>query len=407
MTVAGLVEPGWGGVADAFAANFDERGEVGAAVCVHHDGRKVVDLWGGVANAASGRPWAEDTIVTVFSCTKGVTAVGANLAIERGLLDPDATVASYWPEFAAAGKEAITVRQVLSHQAGLPLVEADLSLEEALSWEPVVTALAAQAPLWEPGSRHGYHMRTYGWLVGELLRRTTGRTPGTFLREEVTGPHGVDFWVGLPAEQEPRVATLVPPANSLREALAPLGDSLLLARVFANPGGHFDYDDMWNTRRLRACELPSSNGTGDARGLARLYAGCIGDGIDGGDGGRVLAPPTVADATVEQACGPDAVTMVASCFGLGFMLGASFGAANPRSAFGHAGAGGSLAFADPGTGLAFGYVMNDLRFDTTGDPRSETLVRAATTAAAAATPGRAERVGDDVGDAHLGHHRDR
>ena len=380
MDADGVVEPGWGGVADAFAANFAERGEVGGAVCVYADGRKVVDLWGGVADPASGRPWAEDTIVMVFSSTKGVTAIGANLAIERGLLDPDATVASYWPEFAAAGKEAITVRQVLSHQAGLPLVEGDFTLDEALSWDPVVTALAAQAPEWEPGTQHGYHMRTYGWLVGELLRRTTGRSPGTFLREEVTGPLGVDFWVGLPASEEPRVATLMPPATSLKEALAGFGDSLLLARVFSNPGDHFDYDDMWNTRALRACELPSSNGLGDARGLARLYAACIGDGVEGR---RVLSPATVAAATEEHVRGSDAVIMVESCFGLGFMLGPSFGAANPATAFGHAGAGGSLAFADPDTGVAFGYVMNDLRFDPTGDPRSETLVRATMAAAVA------------------------
>ena len=264
MNVDGLVEPGWGKVREAFVANFEERGEVGAAVCVYLDGRKVVDLWGGIADPVSGRPWAEDSIVTVFSSTKGVTAMGANLAIERGLIDPDATIASYWPEFAAAGKDSITVRQVLSHQAGLPLVEDDLSLEEALAWEPVVRALAAQSTLWKAGTQHGYHMRTFGWLVGELLRRTTGRTPGTWLREEVTRPLDVDFWVGLPEELEPRVATLIPPSRSLKEVLAPLGDSLLLARVFPNPGGHFDYDDMWNRRELRACELPSSNGIGDA-----------------------------------------------------------------------------------------------------------------------------------------------
>ena len=374
MTVDGVVEAGWGGVREAFVANFEERGEVGASVCVYAHGTKVVDLWGGVADPASGRPWQQDAIVNVFSSTKGVTAVGANLAIERGLLDPDATVATYWPEFAAAGKEAITVRQVLSHQAGLPLVEAELTLEEALSWEPVVTALAAQAPLWEPGTQHGYHMRTYGWLTGELLRRTTGRTPGTFLREEVAAPLGLDFWVGLPEAEEPRVATLVPPSTSIRDALAPFGDSLLLARVIANPGGHFDYDDMWNRRELRACELPSSNGIGDARSLARLYASCIGDGVDGR---RTLSPATVAAGTTEQVRGPDAVIMAETCFGLGFMLGKSFGPANPSTCFGHAGAGGSLAFADPASGLAFGYVMNDLRFDTTGDPRSETLVRAA------------------------------
>jgi CubicO group peptidase (beta-lactamase class C family) len=370
----GAVAAGWDGVRDAFATNFAERGEVGAAVCVYLHGKKVVDLWGGLADGETGRPWVEDTIVMTFSSSKGVTAVGVNLAIERGLLDPDATVASYWPEFAVAGKQGITVRQVLSHQAGLPLVEADLSLDEALTWDPPVEALAAQAPLWEPGTKHGYHMRTYGWLAGELLRRTTGRSPGTFLREQVTGPLGADFWIGLPELEEPRVATLVPPRTSLRDALAPFGDDLLLARVFSNPGGHFDYDGMWNTRRLRACELPSSNGVGDARGLARLYASCIGDGVDGR---RTLAPDTVAAATTEQVAGPDAVIVTDTRFGLGFMLGKSFGAANPSTCFGHAGAGGSLAFADPESGLAFGYVMNDLRFDAAGDPRSETLVRAA------------------------------
>jgi CubicO group peptidase (beta-lactamase class C family) len=336
----------------------------------------VVDLWGGLADRTTRTPWQQDTIVCVFSSTKGVTAIGANLAIQKGMLDPDTPVASYWPEFAANGKDAITVRQVLSHQAGLPLVEGEFSLEEALSWEPIVEALAAQAPEWDPGGKHGYHMRTYGWLVGELLRRTTGRSPGTYLRDEVTGPLDADFWVGLPESEEGRVARLVPPATSPKQLLESLGDSLLLARVFSSPGGHFDYEEMWNTRALRAAELPSSNGIGDARALARLYASCIGNGVDGR---RTLSEETVATATTVQSRGSDAVLMIESCFGLGFMLGRSFGAANPGSAFGHAGAGGSLAFADPQSGMAFAYVMNDLRFDPTGDPRSESLVRAART----------------------------
>jgi CubicO group peptidase (beta-lactamase class C family) len=369
----GRVDDGFEPVADAFAANFEIHNEVGAAVCAYVDGRAVVDLWGGVADRETGRGWSEDTIVPVFSSTKGVTAACANLAIERGLLDPDATVATYWPEFAANGKAEITVRQVLSHQAGLPLVDGEFTLEEALSWHPVVEQLARQAPLWPPGSQHGYHMRTYGWLVGELIRRTTGRTLGRFLRDEVAGPLGLDFWVGLPEELEPRVARLVPPATDMRAALAGLGDSLLLARVFSNPGGVFNYDDMWNTRALHACELPSTNGIGDARALARLYASLVGDGVDGR---RLLQTDTVAAATVEQVRGADAVIMVESAFGLGFMLGRSFGAANPPGGFGHAGAGGSLSFADPERGVAFGYVMNDLRFDQTGDPRSESLVRA-------------------------------
>jgi CubicO group peptidase (beta-lactamase class C family) len=361
-------------VLDEFARNFDERGEVGAAVCVYVDGRPVVDLWGGLADARTGAPWREDTIVLVYSSTKGVTSVCVNLAIERGLLDPEATVASVWPEFAANGKAGITIGQAVSHQAGLPYIEGDVSLEDALSWEPMVTALASQAPIWEPGSTHGYHMRTFGWLAGELVRRADPRhrTIGMYFREEIADPLGLDFWIGLPEELEPRVARLVPPATDLREVLSAFGDDLLLAKVFSNPGGHFSYDDMWNTRPLHACELPSSNGIGDARSLARIYAACVGEV----DGVRVLEPETLAAAMVERACGNDEVLMIESCFGLGFMLGPSFGAANPPHAVGHAGAGGSLAFADPDRGLAFGYVMNDLRFDPAGDPRSEELVRA-------------------------------
>ena len=371
--IAGWVADGYDGVREAFAANFEERGEVGAAVAVYRGGVQVVDLWGGVADPATGRAWERDTIVPVFSSTKGVTAAGACVLVERGLLDPETPVASYWPEFAANGKEAITVGQVMSHQAGLPLVEGDATLEECLAWEPMVERLAAQAPIWEPGTAHGYHMRTYGWLVGEVIRRITGTTPGTFLRTEVADPLGLDLWVGLPEALEPRVAAIVPPKVDLAEVLAPFAADLLLARVFVSPGGHFNYDEMWNTRAVHACELPSSNGIGDARSLARLYAALVGDGLDGQ---RLVGPETIAMATTERVRGPDQVIGVESCFGLGFMLGRSFGAANPPSAFGHAGAGGSLAFADPVEGIGFGYVMSDLRFDATGDPRSESLVRA-------------------------------
>jgi CubicO group peptidase (beta-lactamase class C family) len=270
--VDGWVASGFERVLDAFIANFETRAEVGAAVCVYRGGQLVVDLWGGVADLADRRPWESDTIVPVFSSTKGVTAVCANLAIERGLLDADAPVATYWPEFAAKGKDAITVRQVLSHQAGLPLVEGSFTLDDVLAWDPVVEQLARQQPLWEPGSKHGYHMRTYGWLVGELIRRTSGMRPGVFLRDEIAIPLGIDFWIGLPEMLETRVACIVPPDTDMRAALEPLRESLLLARVFGNPGDLFNYDDMWNARALHACEMPSSNGIGDARSLARLYA---------------------------------------------------------------------------------------------------------------------------------------
>ena len=372
VDIGGWVEADFEPVLDAFADNFDTHGEVGAAVCLYVDGRAVVDLWGGTADATTGTPWKSDSVVLVYSSTKGVTAVCANLLIERGVLDPTATVASYWPEFGAAGKEAITVAELLSHQAGLPLVEGDYTLDEVLAWEPMVRSLAEQQPIWPPGTRHGYHMRTFGWLVGELIRRVDDRTAGTFLREEIADPLDLDFWIGLPEEIEPRVARLVMPKNDLGALLKKHAPELLLTRVFSNPGDLIGYNDMWNTRALHAAELPSSNGIGDARSLARLYASCIGEV----DGVRTLQPATVTAATVEQACGEDTVLMTASCFGLGFMLGKSFGTANPKTAFGHAGAGGSLAFADPATGICFGYVMNELRFDPKGDPRSESLVRA-------------------------------
>ena len=374
VAVDGTVASGLEGVRDAFVANFVERGEVGAAVCVYVDGRPVVDLWGGLADATTGRPWTRDTVVPFFSATKGITAVCVSLLVQRGLVAPDTPVADLWPEFAAAGKGAITVGDVCAHRAGLPYVEGEWTLAEALTWEPMVEALAAQAPVWEPGTAHGYHMRTYGWLVGEIVRRAdpAGRTPGPFLREEIAGSLGLDLWIGLPEAEEPRVARLVPPADSLRDALAAFGDDLLLARVFSNPGGHFDYDDMWNTRELHAAELPSSSGIGDARSLARMYAACAG----AVDGVRLLDDATLAAAAVTRSSGRDEVLMTPNRFGLGFMLGASFGAANPQTAVGHAGAGGALAFADPERRVAFAYVMNDLRFDPAGDPRSEELVRA-------------------------------
>jgi CubicO group peptidase (beta-lactamase class C family) len=374
MAIDGYVATEFEAVLDAFAKNFDERGEVGAAVCVYLDGEPVVDLWGGTTDPNNDTPWREDTLVLVYSATKGVTATCANLLMQNGHLAPETKVAEIWPEFAAFGKDTVTVAQVMSHQAGLPYVEGEFTLEQALDWQTMVDALAAQQPIWEPGTKHGYHMRTYGWLVGEIIRRADPkhRSVGRFWREEIADALGIDFWIGLPDALEPRVATLVPPTTDLREVLNAVGDDLLLARVFSNPGGHFNYDQMWNTRQLHAAELPSSNGIGNARGLARLYASCIGHL----DGRRTLAPEAVAQATLERACGPDEVLMIESCFGLGFMLGRAFGAANPPDAFGHAGAGGSLAFADPDTGIAFGYVMSDLRFDPKGDPRSEELVRA-------------------------------
>jgi CubicO group peptidase (beta-lactamase class C family) len=369
------VEPGWGPVADAFRRNFETSGEVGAACCVYADGRPVVDVWGGLADPATSRAWASDTIVIIFSCTKGITALGANRLIEAGRLDPDAPVARYWPEFAANDKEAITVRMVLSHRAGLAAVDGDLTLDDVAAWQPVVDAIAAQAPNWEPGSAHGYHARSFGWIIGELIRRITGQMPGAYIADEIAAPLHLDLYLGVPEALDHRVATLCPaPDAALLDEFAAADPSSLFARVMTGPSGLFHYDNEWNTRRLRAAQLPSSNGHADARSLARAYAACLAPV----DGVRLLGDAALDQATEVLSEGNDLVIGQPLTFGLGFSLPPTLGpGAGPRS-FGHAGAGGSLAYADRDAGLAFGYVMNQMRLGgPTDDPRAARLSAAA------------------------------
>jgi CubicO group peptidase (beta-lactamase class C family) len=364
-------------VRDAFAHNFAERGEVGAAVCVYRHGRPVVDLWGGVADAESGRPWLEDTLALIFSTTKGVTAACVHVLVDQGVLDLAAPVAAYWPEFAARGKAGITLRQVLSHRAGLPAVDAPLTREEVYAWDPVCTALADQAPAWEPGARHGYHVRTFGWILGEVVRRATGRRFGAWLSEQVAAPLGLDLHVGLPATEEPRIAPILPPAEPAdpderaRRARF-LGPDTPLGRALSGPSGHFAYGPVWNTRELHAAEMPSSNGIGTARSVARLYAALIGEV----DGVRLLRPETLARAARVESDGPDAVILIPTRFGAGFMLPPTLCPACPGAALGHPGAGGSLGFADPAAGIGFGYVMSRMELGLTVDARAASLVEA-------------------------------
>ncbi len=371
--VGGRAEPGFERVAHAFRENFSLRGEVGASFCAFVNGHAVVDLHGGIADPSSGRPWQHDTLALGFSMTKGVTATCVNLLVERDQLDPAAPVAAYWPEFAAGGKGAVTVEQLLSHQAGLPIIEGDFTLDEALAGEAVVRQLAGQTPLWEPGTAHGYHLRSYGWLAGELVRRVAGVSLGTWLAREVTGPLGIELWLGLPVELESRLATLIPPPPEFRDLVRSLGDDILLGRATAGPSGHFHYDERWNERRFHTCELPSSNGIGTARGFAALYAALVGTGLDGR---RLLRAETVAAATRCRVRGPDRVLLRETAFGLGYMLPPVIAPAAGPHAFGHAGAGGSLAFADPERNLACCYLMNHMRFDPKGEPRADALVRA-------------------------------
>ena len=374
--VHGSWSPGFEWVRESFAKGLAED-EVGAACAVYQHGRLVVDLWGGFADREAERPWERDTAALVFSSTKGVTAALVHRLAERGALDLEAPVARYWPEFAARDKERITVRDVLTHRAGLAAVDADLSLDDVLAWDPVCAAIAAQAPNWEPGTEHGYHARTYGWILGEVVRRVTGQSLGAYFAAEVARPLGLDFWIGLPAEIEPRVAKLYPapePADpEQRAALAAfMGSDTLLGRVLTGPSGLFSYGDMWNTRALHVAEMPSSNGIGTARALARFYAALIGEV----DGVRLLSAEALAAATATRADGPDRVLRLPMHFGSGFMLAPTLCADAPDTAFGHPGAGGSLGFADPAKGLAFAYVMNQMQLGVVGDPRAERLVSA-------------------------------
>ncbi len=384
----GDVEPGWGAVADAFLANFDpahsgsgasaRTSDVGAACCVYSDGRPVVDVWAGIADPATGRSWDHDTLALAFSTTKGATAVCAHLLAQRGGLDLDTPIASVWPEFAANNKAEIPLRWVLSHQSGLAAVEGDLTLAEVLAWDPVVEALAAQAVNWEPGTAHGYHVRSYGWIVGEVVRRVTGRTLGRYFADEVAGPLGLDFWIGLPEAEEARVSTVVPPHPDIRELMAAFyPPDTLAGRAMAGPSDLFAYDEMWNERALHAAEMPSSNGITTARAVARMYAATIGT-INGGvgDGVRLLDAATIVDATRVLCDGPDLITGMPMRIGSGFMLAPTLGPSAPASAFGHSGAGGSLGLADPESGLGFGYVMNRMVLGNV-DPRADSIVAAA------------------------------
>lgn len=361
-------------VADAFQANFAERGEIGAAVAVVVDGVPVVDLWGGFADAARRRPWREDTLVDVFSVGKGLLALCAALLVDRGLVDLDAPLARVWPELAAAGKESLSFRHVLAHRAGLPAVRAPLPEGTMLDWDAMTAALAGQAPWWPPGEGHGYHVNTFGYLVGEVVRRATGVSVGAFLRHEVSSPLGADVFIGLPAAEHGRVADYQWPAMPLPARPDEADrDALMKWLTYWNPPG-LSGRGWVNTAAWRAGEVPSANAHATARGVARVYAALAAGGSL--DGHRLLARDTLREAAREQSRGPDRVLDRLSRFGLGFQLTQPERRLGPGdSAFGHFGAGGSLGFCDPDAGLGFAYVMNDMgpRFQ---NPRNRALIDA-------------------------------
>lgn len=387
MPVLGSCAPGFDEVRAEFARNLTERGDVGAALCVRIDGAVVVDLWGGTAERATGRPWRADTPVMVWSATKAATALCAHLLADRGALSLDDPLVRFWPEFAGEGRDPITVGMVLSHQAGLPHLRARLPRGAYLDPEAMARRLAAEPPFWEPGTRHGYHAATYGWLIGEVVRRVSGLSIGEFFANEVAGPLRLDFWIGLPdshdSERTGAVAPCIraepPPQGTPLPAnmeLAMRDPESIPALIFHNTGGFFSRSD---TPEARRAQIPAINGIATARGLAGLYAGLP------GAGGSLVGEATEAAMGMVRSAGFDESLRIPSRFAAGFQKSWDNRAEPvPRrhslvmseSAFGHVGFGGSVGFADPAAGIAFGYVLNRHGGSIAADERGQALIDA-------------------------------
>lgn len=371
--IGGSVEPGFELVRDAFAANFDDHGEIGASCCAYLRGRCVVDLWGGVTTPGGSDPYTADTLQLIFSATKGITTIAAHMLAQEGRLDFDAPVVEYWPEFGQQGKERIPVRWLFCHKAGLAALDRLFGLEDIVDWERMVGLLEAQRPLWEPGSTHGYHTYTWGWLAGEVIRRITGRGVGEFVAERIARPLGAELWIGLPKSQNERVAPVFPPGPpapgpAAERMIARMMDtSSITFRSFAQVP-----PDVFNEYRFRGAEIPSGSGICNARALARIYAACIGSV----DGVTLLDPATVERATVTQASGEDLVLTYDAQYGTGFQLTHPLRPMAGEGSFGHYGSGGSLGFAHKGLGFSLGYVMNQMRPVPEVDPRTSNLVEA-------------------------------
>ncbi|HET7473431.1 MAG TPA: serine hydrolase domain-containing protein [Candidatus Limnocylindrales bacterium] len=366
--IAGRADAGFGPVVDAFVANFTERGDIGAACSVIADGRPVVELHGGFADARTRRAWESDTPAVIFSCSKGLLTILVYRLVDDGRLELDAPVARYWPEFAAHGKATITVRDALTHRAGLDALDADLSVADIAAWTPVIRAIERQAPADPPEAGHRYHTMTMGWIVGEVIRRISGRTPGRFLAETIAGPLGLRAWIGAPPHAIAAVARMEPPlpdedSEAARSAARIAAADPRIERA-ATMGGAFAFPAdgsgvTFNDPVLQAAEIPAANGIATAASLARLYAGCV----SAIDAPALLSPAAIADALRLRSAGgqlsgmPDDGTQ----WGTGFQL------ASPPSqpmlgsgSFGHAGAGGQLAFGDVDHRVGFAWLGNQM-----------------------------------------------
>jgi len=379
MTVHGENDLRFEPVREAFAATFDAPTELGAALAITLDGRPVVDIWGGWMDGKRTRPWQRDTLVTVFSTTKGLTAMCAHRLVDEGLLDLDAPVARYWPEFAAAGKENVRVRSLLDHRAGLAAIREPLPPEALFDWPRMTAALAAEEPWWVPDHDHGYHAVTYGWLVGEVIRRVSGKTVGAYLRDAIAGPLDLDVHIGLAEPLDARCADVRPGPRP------PSGEATLFDRILEEPDGmtakaftnpmSMLVPGVLSSRAWRGGEVPAVNGHVTARAVAKLY-GALACGGEL-DGVRILSPESIARCSAERSHGLDRTLGVTSRFSLGFMLSQPHASFGPNDAsFGHPGAGGSLGFADPVARIGFGYVMNRMGTEILLDPRARSLIAA-------------------------------
>ncbi len=378
--IEGECDPRFTRVRDAFAENFEKRAEVGAAVTVVVDGRPVIDLWGGHKDQKRTQPWTRNTLVNVYSTTKGLMAVCAHQLVAAGKLDLDAPVAKYWPEFAQAGKKDLPVRYLLSHRAGLPAISKPLPAEALFDWDVMCSALAEQKPWWTPGEKHGYHAMTYGFLVGEVIRRITGESPREYLKTKLAGPLGVDFQIGLSERDEDRVAEMIaappplPGAPNPMAALISASAESVTAKTLANPPS-VTAPGVANSKAWRRAQLPAANGHGTARALAQVYGALARGGEIGGV--RVIAPEAIRRFSEEQSCGPDEVLLIPTRFSLGFMMSLPSASMGPGArSFGHPGAGGSLGFADHDAKIGFGYIMNQMNPGILIDQRATAMIDA-------------------------------
>lgn len=369
-SVQGLTQDRYTAVRDVFEGALERGDDVGASFCATVEGETVVDLWGGWADPGKTRPWAADTIVNVYSTTKTMTALTALLVADRGELDFEAPVAKYWPEFAANGKQAVKVSHLMSHSAGLSGWKEPLVTEDLYDWEKMTSLLAAQAPYWAPGSAPGYHALTQGYLVGEVVRRITGRSLGTVFREEIAGPLGADFWIGLPASEDHRVAELIPPPPG--QAVGDGGGQTELQRNMSNNPG-IDVSAT-RTRGWRGAEIPAAGGTGNARSVAEIHAILANGGV--AKGRRFMSEAGCRKALELQVEGEDLILAGPARFGMGFGLsGGVVPLPNPNSIY-WGGYGGSLVIIDMDARTTFAYAMNKMAGTTQGDTRAFGLAMA-------------------------------